>query len=216
MRLPSTHSKTTRASDDPAPLPPRADGSARVDTHPTTSLARNAEGGARRGKGVAAIDLMVVLALCVIFVFGVVRPFFVEPFFIPSESMAPTLNPGDRVLAAKSVYFFAEPARGDLAVFDDGSGAVIKRVVGLAGDVISVEDGVLVVNGEPRREPYVDYRLADSSFFGPVTVPEGHVFVMGDNRSNSRDSRTLGPVSEGDLIGRAVLRFWPLERAGSL
>lgn len=173
-------------------------------------------GGARRGKNVAAIDLLVVLALSLIFVFGVVRPFVVEPFLIPSESMTPTLNPGDRVLAAKFVYLLAEPARGDLAVFDEGGGAVIKRVVGLPGDVISVEDGVLVVKGEPVPEPYVEYGLTDSSFFGPETIPEGHVFVLGDNRSNSRDSRTMGPVSEGDLIGRAVLRFWPVSRAGSL
>ncbi len=89
-------------------------------------------------------------------------------------------------------------------------------MVGLPGDVISVEDGVLVRNGIFEREPYVDYVATDSSFFGPETVPEGHVFVMGDNRSNSRDSRTLGPVPEEHLIGRAVLRFWPIERAGSL
>ncbi|QIN79374.1 signal peptidase I [Rubrobacter marinus] len=162
------------------------------------------------------MDLVVVLALSVIFVFGVVRPFVAEPFLIPSGSMSPTLEPGDRVLAAKSAYRLTEPGRGDLAVFEDGGGAVIKRVVGLPGDEISVEDGVLVVNGEFVREPYVDYGLTDSSFFGPETVPEGHVFVMGDNRSNSLDSRTTGPVPEEDLLGRAVLRFWPVERAGAL
>lgn len=151
-----------------------------------------------------------------LFVFGILRPLVAETFFIPSASMSPTLEPGDRVLAAKPVYRFSEPARGDLAVFDDGSGAVIKRVVGLPGDVISVEDGLLVMNGISVREPYVDYVSTDSSFFGPETVPEGHVFVMGDNRSNSRDSRTMGPVPEEDLIGRAVLRFWPINRAGSL
>lgn len=186
------------------------------DARATASKARKGEEDARRGKGLSAIDLVVVLALCLFFVFGVVRPFLVEPFFIPSESMSPTLNPGDRVLAAKPAYLLDGPARGDLVVFDDGDGAVIKRVVGLAGDVVSVEDGVLVVNGESRREPYVDYELTDSTFFGPVTVPEGHVFVMGDNRSNSRDSRTIGPVSEEDLIGRVDLRFWPLDRAGPL
>ena len=162
------------------------------------------------------MDLLAVLAVSLLSVFGVVRPFLVEPFLIPSPSMSPTLQPGDRVLTAKPAYLLAKPGRGDLAVFDDGSGAVIKRVVGLSGDVVSVEDGVLVVNGEPVREPYVDYASTDSSFFGPETVPEGRVFVMGDNRSNSRDSRTMGPVPEEDLIGRAVLRFWPLERAGAL
>lgn len=186
------------------------------DIRATTSPLQEGAGGARRGKGTGVVDLLVMLALSLLFVFGVVRPFVVEPFLIPSESMSPTLEPGDRVLAVKPLYLVAEPGRGDLAVFDHGSGAVIKRVVGLPGDVISVEDGVLVVNGQPIDEPYVDYGLTDSTFFGPETVPEGHVFVMGDNRSNSRDSRTTGPVAEEDLIGRVVLRFWPLEMAGSL
>jgi signal peptidase I len=214
LRLPSARSRT-RPSDDPARLSPPVDGGD-GGVRTASSTAQNGEGGVPRRKGAAAIDLLVVLALCLLFVFGIVRPFLAASFFIPSESMSPTLNPGDRVLAAKSAYLLDEPARGDLAVFDDGSGAVIKRVVGLAGDAVSVEDGVLVVNREPTREPYVDYGLSDSSFFGPVTVPEGHVFVMGDNRSNSRDSRTIGPVSEEDLIGRAVLRFWPLDRAEAL
>ena len=157
-----------------------------------------------------------MLAFSLLFVFGFVRPLVIEPFLITSESMSSTLEPGDRVFAAKAVYRLYEPGRGDLAVFDDGNGAVIKRVVGLPGDLISVEDGVLVVNGESVHESYVDYKLTDSSFFGPEAVPEGHIFLMGDNRSNSRDSRTVGPVPEKDLTGRAVLRFWPIDRVGSL
>lgn len=82
--------------------------------------------------------------------------------------------------------------------------------------MISVEDGILLVNEDLVHEPYVDYGLTDSSFFGPLTVPEDHVFVMGDNRSNSRDSRAVGPVPEEDLMGRVVLRFWPLESVGPL
>ena len=152
--------------------------------------------------------------------FGIVRPFVAETFSIPSESMSPTLQPGDQVLVGKLAYRFTEPQRGDLAAFVEGSEseeeeATIKRVVGLAGDEVAVDDGVLVVNGEPQEEEaYVDYRLTDSSFFGPEEVPEGHVFVMGDNRSNSRDSRTFGPVPEGDLIGKVILRFWPPDRTG--
>lgn len=79
------------------------------------------------------LHLLCVLALCVVLVFGVVRPFLIEPFLIPSGSMSPTLNPGDRVLASKFAYLPSEPARGDVAVFDDGGGAVIKRMAGLGG-----------------------------------------------------------------------------------
>lgn len=148
--------------------------------------------------------------------FGVVRPFVAEVFRIPSESMSPTLKVGDSVLAAKFAYRFSEPERGDLAVFDGPEGTTIKRVVGLPGDTVAVRDGVLVVNGDAKREPYVDYELTDSSFFGPERVPEGHVFVMGDNRSNSLDSRSFGPVPEEDLTGKVVLRLAPLGRIGTL
>lgn len=148
--------------------------------------------------------------------FGVVRPFVAEVFRIPSESMSPTLETGDSVLAAKFAYRFSDPERGDLAVFDGPDGTTIKRVVGLAGDVVAVRDGVLVVNGEPKREPYVDYGLTDSSFFGPERVPKDHVFVMGDNRSNSLDSRAFGPVPREDLTGRVLMRISPLDRAGAV
>lgn len=148
--------------------------------------------------------------------FGVVRPFVVEAFRIPSESMVPTLQVGDSVLAAKLAYRFSDAGRGDLAVFKGGEDLNIKRVVGLPGDTVAIRDGVLFVNGEKKRESYVDYRLTDASFFGPVKVPENRVFLMGDNRFNSRDSRDYGPIPEEDLLGRVSLRIWPLDRAGLL
>jgi signal peptidase I len=167
------------------------------------------------GEGRGLIEFALILVLCVILMFGVVRPFVAEVFRIPSESMSPTLETGDSVLAAKFAYRLAEPERGDLAVFDRPDGMTIKRVVGLPGDTVGIRDGVLVVNGEPQREPYVDYNLTDSSFFGPEKVPAGHVFVMGDNRSNSRDSRVFGPVPEEDLTGKVLLRVAPLDRVGA-
>src|SRR3712207_7303918 len=106
--------------------------------------------------------------------------------------MAPTLRPGDHVLAWKLAYRLGAPERGDLAVLADpegGDDALIKRIVGLAGDTVEVQDAVLYVNGTPRHEPYVAYEMVDANYFGPVTVPAGHVFVMGDDRANSRDSR---------------------------
>jgi len=159
-----------------------------------------------------------VLALSLVVIFGFVRPFVVEPFYVPSESMNPTLRPGDSVLAAKFAYRLADPRRGALVVFEsptDANEVLMKRVVGLAGDTVEVRDGVLFVNGDRKAEPYVDYGLTDSTFFGPARVPRDHVFVMGDNRSNSKDSRSFGAVPEDDLLGRVFVRFWPLDRAGN-
>jgi len=162
------------------------------------------------------VGFLLVALLAVFLVLGVVRPLVVEPFGITTNSIDPTLRAGDSVLATKFAYRFAEPRRGDAVLFEapnDGA-PTIKRVVGLPGDRVAVKDGVLFVNGERQREGYVDYNLTDSTFLGPMHVPEGHVYLMGDNRMNSLDSRSYGPVPEGDLLGKVPLRVWPLERAG--
>jgi signal peptidase I len=171
----------------------------------------------KRGGGV--LEFLVILLVSFALVFGFVRPFVVEAFYIPSESMIPTLQIGDRVLVNKFIYRFTEPKRGDVVVFESVEGGnedLIKRVVGVPGDEISVRRGKLFVNGEPRRQPYVNKRFPDRSFFAPTTVPKGHVFVMGDNRANSRDSRFFGPVPKEKIEGEAFLRFWPLGRIGLL
>jgi signal peptidase I len=171
----------------------------------------------KRGGGV--LEFLVILLVSFALVFGFVRPFVVEAFYIPSESMIPTLQIGDRVLVNKFIYRFTEPKRGDVVVFESVEGGnedLIKRVVGVPGDEISVRRGKLFVNGELRRQPYVNKRFPDRSFFAPTTVPKGHVFVMGDNRANSRDSRFFGPVPKVKIEGEAFLRFWPLGRIGLL
>lgn len=163
----------------------------------------------------SAFDLLLVAFLVFALMFGVVRPFVAEVFRIPSESMSPTLEIGDSVLTVKFAYRIGDPERGDLALFRDPVGEIaIKRVVGLPGDTVAIRDGVLFVNGEKKRESYVNYRLTDASFFGPVKVPENRVFLMGDNRYNSRDSRDYGPVPEKDLLGQVLLRVLPLDRVG--
>ncbi|AHY46488.1 signal peptidase I [Rubrobacter radiotolerans] len=159
----------------------------------------------RRRSG-SAVEFAAILSVCLVLVFGGVRPFVAEVFLLPSASMSPTLLPGERVLVEKVTLRLGAPERGDLVAFERGGGVEIKRVAGLPGDRVEVRDGVLFVDGERLREPYVDYRLTDGSFFGPVRVSEGSVFVLGDNRSNSLDSRELGPVAEGDLLGRVVGR----------
>jgi signal peptidase I len=161
------------------------------------------------------IQLFVVLAL----VFGFVRPFVMEAFWIPSGSMIPTLEIGDRVFVNKFIYRFTEPERGDIIVFqsvDRTNEDLIKRVVGLPGDEISVRSGKLFVNGEPQKEPYTNKKLPDRSFYAKTTVPKNHVFVMGDNRGNSADSRVFGPLPEKNIEGEAFLRFWPPDRIGLL
>ncbi len=167
-----------------------------------------------------------MLVVAVDLVFGFVRPFVVEPMRVPSASMAPTLQPGDRVLTNKFVYDFTDPGKGDLVVFESvdkkKDEEIVKRVVGLPGDEISVQQGVLLVNGEPPYEPYVATQQSPTAqntpgvdSFGPMIVPQNHVFVMGDNRTNSYDSRFFGPIPEENLVGEVSSRFWPPSRLGT-
>jgi signal peptidase I len=166
--------------------------------------------GSRRSR---AVPLAAGALLLLVLVVGL-KTWVAEPFAIPSESMAPTLRPGDHVLVEKLSYRFGSPHRGDLVVFKapDGSSLAVKRVVGLAGDRVAIEDGVLAVNGHREKEAYVDQSQVDSVYFGPVVVPRGDVFVLGDNRADSHDSRDYGAVPRRSLIGRVLVTLWPLFR----
>jgi signal peptidase I len=156
----------------------------------------------------------VVVAVAVIVLLVIVKVFVAEPFRIPSESMEPTLRPGDQALVDKLA---GAPRFGDLVAFHaPRSGDILlKRVVGVAGDTVGIEDGVLVVDGRRIHERYADPKAIDSVYFGPVKVRPGTVFVMGDNRANSEDSRAFGAVSTDRIIGRAVARVWPPGRWGT-
>ncbi|HZB83275.1 MAG TPA: signal peptidase I [Rubrobacteraceae bacterium] len=157
-------------------------------------------------------EFLIILVITFALVFGVVRPFVMEAFYIPSESMVPTFEVGDRVFVNKFIYRFREPKQGEIVVFKSIEGEqedLIKRVVGVPGDTITLSNGMLLVNGVAKDEPYVNHQLPDPSSFGPITVPEGKVFVMGDNRANSRDSRFFGPLPIQDVEGEAFVIFWP-------
>jgi signal peptidase I len=164
-------------------------------------------------------DLFVTLLIAFVLVFGFVRPFIVAAYWVPTESMVPTLLVGDRVFANKFIYRFAEPERGDIVVFEDVEGGedyLIKRVVAVPGDRVRVVNGVLRVNGETQEEPYVKPQFPDGTVYGPEKVPKGHIFVMGDNRGNSADSRVFGLLPIENVEGEAFVRFWPPSRIGLL
>jgi signal peptidase I len=157
----------------------------------------------------------VVVGIVLIAVLVLVRIFVAEPFRIPSQSMEPTLRPGDQALVSKVSGH--EPERGQLVAFHSPQGGeiLLKRVVAVGGDTVGLEDGVLVVDGRKVREPYADPKAIDSVYFGPVRVRPGTMFVMGDNRANSDDSRDFGAVPTDRIIGRAVARVWPPARWGT-
>ena len=154
----------------------------------------------------------------------VVEMFFIQAFWIPSPSMVPTLNVEDRVLVNKLSYRFGDVSRGDVIVFerprsvaaDDGINDLIKRVIAVQGDVIEGRNGLVYVNGERVDESgYLETGTATENL-PRLEIPEGHVFVMGDNRANSEDSRVFGPISEDTIVGRAFIRVLPLGDIGWL
>jgi signal peptidase I len=142
-----------------------------------------------------------------------IKVFVVQPFYIPTGSMEPTVMPQDRILVSKLAYYLGEPRRGDIVVFaapHDAEGRdFLKRIVALGGETVSERDGQIFVNGKRLAEPYVS-PVRDHSDFPPIRVPKGDYFVMGDNRSNSSDSRVFGPLSRRAIRGKAVVIYWPL------
>lgn len=164
-------------------------------------------------------ELVLLVGLAFVLAMGI-RTYVVQPFYIPTGSMIPTLQIGDRVLVSKFVYRFAEPERGDIVVFTSPNGEgpdLIKRVVAVGGQTIDIQEGRIIVDGEEVDEPFVNPQgIDDSSLIEPLTVPEGQVFLMGDNRANSTDSRYFGPQPVDHILGRAFYIYWPLSELGSL
>jgi signal peptidase I len=153
----------------------------------------------------------VALFAGVIVVLLLIRSFVVEPARVHSDSMMPTLPPGAVLLIDKVSFRVREPRRGDIVIAHDprSGGSIVKRVVALGGDSVGIEDGVLVVNGTTVDEHYIDNGNMDGFYFGPDVVPIHHVFLMGDNRDTSEDSRSFGPVDVGDIDGRVLGKIWP-------
>ena len=181
------------------------------------------------------------LAVVAVLLAFLIRTFVGLAYYIPSESMYPTLKINDRVVVSRVSYRLHDPRRGDIMVFDNptvetvepgmpvrflrsvlevvgihqsNDKNLIKRVVGLPGEELSIHDGRVFINGKALNEPYLRPGVVSSGrdsspTFGPITIPPNHVFMMGDNRPNSADSRYWGPLDEKKIVGRAVVRVWP-------
>ena len=162
---------------------------------------------------------LIVIALCLALL---IRTFVAEPRYIPSDSMLPTLEMGDRLVVEKISYRFHPPVTGDIVVFDPPQKlqvlgyakdqAFIKRVIGEPGQIVTIAHHQVYLNTEPLQEDYIAEPPAYK--WGPERVPENEFFMMGDNRNDSNDSHVWGFLPQKNIIGRARFRFWPLSRIG--
>ena len=199
-----------------------------INLHDTPE-AINEEGSARSVKKAIEWLAVIVGALLVAFL---IKTFLMQAYYIPSSSMTPALQVGDRVLVNKLSYEFGEVSRGDLVVFkrtevDTGNKTdLIKRVIATEGELLEISGGEIFITekgGKDRKllvEPYLAEGVTTQGFAfeglcpeseaNTCLVPENFIFVMGDNRSGSRDSRYFGPVNTDDIVGRAFIRIWPL------
>jgi signal peptidase I len=185
------------------------------------------------------IELVVIVAAALGLAL-LIQAFLVKPYRIPSESMEPTLDVGERVLVNRVNYKLSDPDRGDIIVFHPPEGAVngktcgishpgdqpcprptdkrasvnfIKRVVAVPGDTLAIREGHAVVNGKLQREPFAaPCGGGQCTLERPIKIPPGHFFMMGDNRGASDDSRFWGPVPEKWIIGQAFFTYWPIKR----
>jgi signal peptidase I len=196
-----------------------------------------------RSRGVSRLVELPLLVLAAFALSLVVRANVGQAFHIPSGSMEPQLQVGDRVLVSRTSYRLHDVHRGDIVVFPKPSAAhedeglparvvndllesvalrtrddiLIKRIVGLPGETIRAQDGHVVIDGRTLLEPYLPDGLATEDF-DPVEIPDGHVFVMGDNRNpgGSQDSRVIGTIEIDSIEGRAIARIWPPDRTAFL
>lgn len=164
-------------------------------------------------------ELVLMVALAFLLASGI-RAYVIQPYVIPSSSMEPTIEISDRVLANKFIYRFREPQPGDVIVLDDPTGTVqtlIKRVVATGGQTIDLKDGKVIVDGVVLDEPYTYGKPSEPMVVEmPYRVPDDAVWLMGDNRTNSADSRVFGAVPLSEVRGKAICTFWPPDRIGAL
>ena len=217
----------------PAPVPERTPDEPHPHRHsrnPVDRLTRGLPDPVR-----VVVDWVVTIVGAVAIVL-LVKAYVVNPYRIPSSSMEPTLHCAqpasgcearfsDRVLANRFIYHFRDPRRGEIVVFDTpdaarikcgAGGTFVKRLIGLPGETVEVRlkrgEGYVFINGKQLREPYIEPDRRPTESFGPVKVPPNSYFMMGDNRSQSCDSREWGTVPRANLIGKVFATYWPPNR----
>ncbi len=154
-------------------------------------------------------SLLIALVLALL-----IRAFVLQPFYIPSGSMEPTLRIRDHIIVNKFGYRFWEPRRGDIMVFKyplNPDKDFVKRLVGMPGERVEIKNGRLLIDGRQVDEKYLPRGIRHPDF-GPVVVPDNSYLMLGDNRNNSDDSRVWGPLPKEYVIGKAMLVYWPLDR----
>ena len=188
---------------------------------PTSAVARHL-------RSVAFVVTVIVLAI-------LLRTFVIAQYYIPSDSMVPTLKENDRIFVNKLSYRFGDLHRGDIVVFDRPPAMpadpkikhLIKRVIGLPGDTLETRGGDVYLNGQRLNEPYLPIGAVSANLIWVrgcanavaerfCTIPADKLFVMGDNRGSSSDSRAFGPIDDDLVVGRAFVRVWPLGECGGL
>jgi signal peptidase I len=182
-----------------------------------------------RGRGYRMVVEWAVILMAVLLCTVLLRTYVVQSFYIPSGSMLPTLQVGDRIIVDKLSYHLHDVHRGDIVVFarpkleDQQYADLVKRVIGLPGETISSKGGDIYINGKKLDEPWLpsgpdsysgplagDDPHPQFNLPGPIHIPEGEYYVMGDNRTDSEDSRFFGPIPRSLIVGRAVAVIWPL------
>lgn len=158
----------------------------------------------------------VLIVIIAVLLSLIIRLFIVEATIIEQHSMEPTLHDNDKVFVSKITYHFSPIERGDIVILKapDGSKNLVKRVIALAGETVQIIDGGIYLNGKLLSEPYVEH--FDSTNYGPVTIGENEVFVLGDNRRNSMDSRSFGPISLEYIASKVFYRYWPISGVGPI
>jgi signal peptidase I len=176
-----------------------------------TTKRRKRSSGARQ-----AVEWIVLIAIALAIAI-VIKTFLFQAFYIPSESMVPTLKKDDRVLVNKLSYKLHNIHRGDIVVFTKPPSEtsdikdLVKRVIGLPNETVEGRDGHIYINGKLLKEGYLPKGTVTSTF-GPTTIPSNSIWVMGDNRTYSRDSRYFGPILKSSVVGRVFVRIWPPPR----
>ena len=170
------------------------------------------------GRTLAGLRDLVGTLLVAVILALVVRTFVVESFVVQGVSMEPTFENNEHVLVNKMAFVFGPPKTGEIIVFHPPIPGVtedyIKRVIATAGETVSIKSGNVYVDGQKLAQPFIEYW--DPSSFHQVTVPKGDVFVLGDNRPDSYDSRYFGFVPDRSIAGQVVFAFWPMSRLGTV